>query len=75
MAQILVRNIDEAAVERLKARARTNDRSLEAEARHTLEQSAKIDFDLARRKALEIRERLKGKSFPDVAELIREDRD
>jgi antitoxin FitA len=75
MAQILVRNIDDAVVERLKARARTNDRSLEAEVRHTLEQSAKIDFNQARQKALEIRERLKGKRFPDVAELIREDRE
>lgn len=74
MAQILVRNIDEGVVERLKARARTNDRSLEAEVRHILEQSAKIDMAQARKEVLEIRERLRGKKFPDVAELIREDR-
>jgi len=75
MAQILVRNIDDAVVERLKARARTNDRSLEAEVRQILEQSAKIDMVQARKEVLEIRERLKGRKFPDVAELIREDRE
>ena len=75
MAQILVRNIDDAVVERLKARARTNDRSLEAEVRQILEQSAKIDMVQARKEVLEIRERLKGRKFPDVAELIREDQE
>jgi len=75
MAQILVRNIDDAVVERLKARARTNDRSLEAEVRQILEQSAKIDMVQARKEVLEIRARLKGRKFPDVAELIREDQE
>ena len=41
MAQIIVRNLDDAVVDRLKARARTNDRSLEAEVRLILEQSAR----------------------------------
>jgi len=36
MAQIIVRNLDDAVVDRLKARARDNDRSLEAEVRHIL---------------------------------------
>jgi plasmid stability protein len=75
MAQIIVRNLDDAVVERLKARARDNNRSLEAEVRHILEQSAKVDLAQARQIALNIRERLKGRKFSDVAELIREDRD
>jgi plasmid stability protein len=75
MAQLIVRNLDDAVVERLKARARDNDRSLEAEVRHILEQSAKVDLAQARQIALNIRERLKGRKFSDVAELIREDRD
>ena len=75
MAQILVRNIDDAVVERLKARARNNNRSLEAEVRQIVEQSAKIDMVQARKEVLEIRERSKGRKFPDVAELIREDRE
>ena len=75
MAQLIVRNLDDAVVERLKARARDNNRSLEAEVRHILEQSAKVDLAQARQIALNIRERLKGRKFSDVAELIREDRD
>ena len=75
MAQIIVRNLDDFVVERLKARARDNGRSLEAEVRQILEQSAKVDLAQARQMALEIRARLKGRKFPDSAELIREDRD
>jgi antitoxin FitA len=44
MAQIIVRNLDDDVVARLKTRARDNDRSLEAEVRHILEQSAKVDM-------------------------------
>jgi plasmid stability protein len=75
MAQIIVRNLDDVVVERLKARARVNGRSLEAEVRLILEQSAKVDTATARQMALDIRMRLKGRKFPDVAELIREDRE
>lgn len=81
MAQIIIRNLDDAAVERLKARARGNGRSLEAEVRHILEQSAKvnmagkIDMAAARQHIMEIRRKLAGRKFPDSVELIREDRD
>jgi plasmid stability protein len=75
MAQIIVRNLDDIVVERLKARARTNGRSLEAEVRLILEQSAKVDMATARQMALDMRERLKGRKFPDVVDLIREDRE
>jgi plasmid stability protein len=75
MAQIIVRNHNDAVVDRLKARARENDRSLEAEVRHILEQSAKVDIAQARQIVLDIRERLKGRTFSDSLELIREDRE
>jgi plasmid stability protein len=75
MAQIIVRNLDEAVVDRLKARARTNDRSLEAEVRLILEQSAKVDTVQARQIVMERRKKLQGREFVDSVELIREDRD
>ncbi len=81
MARILIRNLDDAVVERLKARARGNSRSLEAEVRHILEQSAKVnmatkvDMATARQHVMEIRKKLEGRRFPDTVELIREDRD
>lgn len=85
MAQILIRNLDDAIVERLRARADANGRSLEAEMRYILEQSAKVDMakvnvakvDMAtaRQHVMEIRKKLAGRKFPDTVELIREDRD
>jgi plasmid stability protein len=40
MAQLIVRNLDEGAKEQLRARAKRNGRSLEAEARAILEDAA-----------------------------------
>jgi plasmid stability protein len=75
MAQIIVRNLDDAVVDRLKARARTNDRSLEAEVRLILEQSSRVDTVQARQIVMERRKKLQGREFVDSVELIREDRD
>ena len=75
MAQIIVRNLDDAVVARLKARARDNHRSLEAEVLHILEQSAKVDNTQARLIVMERRKKLQGRKFADSVELIREDRD
>ena len=75
MAQIIVRNLDDSVVERLKSRARNEGRSLEAEVRHILEQSARVDFATARSMAADMRSRLRGRKFPDVADLVREDRE
>ena len=75
MAQIIVRNLDDAVVERLKARARDNDRSLEAEVRQILEQFAKVDMAQARQIVMERRRKLQGRKFADSVDLIREDRD
>lgn len=75
MAQILVRNLDDSVVERLKTRAKSNGRSLEAEVRLILEQSAKVDMATARQHVMEIRRKLAGRKFTDSVELIREDRE
>ena len=78
MAQILVRNLDDGVVKKLKDRARGNGRSLQAEVKMILEKEAdepKLDMRAARKLADEIRSRLKGREFSDSAELIRQDRD
>jgi plasmid stability protein len=75
MAQIIVRNLDDAVVDRLKARARTNERSLEAEVRLILEQSAKVDMTQAHHIVMERRKKLQGREFIDSIELIHEGRD
>jgi len=76
MAQILVRNIDEEVVERLKRHARENGRSLQSEVKTVLAQSAKaMTLAEARRQMDRFRGQFKGRKFPDSAKLIRKDRD
>lgn len=74
MSQILVRNLDDAAVERLKSRAKAHGRSLQAEAKDILEQSARIDVAEARKLVDCIRKSFEGRKFDDSTELVREDR-
>ena len=76
MAQILVRGLDDAAVDRLKKRAEASHRSLEAEARDILETaSRRISVEEAAALAARIRHELSGRQHCDSVELIRADRD
>ncbi len=76
MANLTIRNLDDAVVERLKKRAKANNRSLEAEVRDLLERSvgpmSRDEFiSLARR----IRAMTPNVPQTDSTLLIREDRD
>jgi len=75
MAQILVRNLDDETVERLKARAQAHARSLQAEVKMILEQAAQVDMETARALAARIRKDFEDRSFSDSVELLREDRE
>ena len=75
MAQVLVRELDDAVVERLKQRAKQHGRSLEAELRHILEQSARADMPHARSVAERIRRELSDREHSDSAGLVAEDRE
>ena len=78
MAQILVRNLDEGVVKKLKERAKENGRSLQAEVTIILEREAeqpKLNLQALRKVADDICSRFNGREFTDSAELIREDRD
>ena len=78
MSQILVRDLSEETVDRLKQRARKNRRSLQQEARLILEQAA----ESARRQEsldefIKLADRVAAESGPqtsDSTDLIREDR-
>ena len=76
MAQLLVRDLDEATLDRLKERARQNRRSLQGEARAILEASAAA---FTKGEALSTfrnwQEHFSGRPLTDSAGLIREDRD
>jgi plasmid stability protein len=71
----IMRNLDDAFMDRLKARAHEYNRSRKAEIRPIPNQSAKVDRASANQIALRIRAQLKGKTFPECAELVREDRE
>jgi antitoxin FitA len=76
MGQLLVRGLDDTVIERLKRRAESHHRSLEAELRDILEQAARqVDVSLTADLADRIRRKLEGRAHTDSAELIREDRD
>lgn len=77
MANLTIRNLDDDVVERLKKRARDNERSLEAEVRTILKNVA---GRLTGKEARALAERIsamtpKGVKQTDSVELIREDRD
>jgi len=78
VAQILVRNLKEKTVKALKARAKGNGRSLQAEAKIIFERETgqpKLSPAEAWKLADEFRERFGDRKFSDSTELIREDRD
>ncbi|NOZ20129.1 MAG: hypothetical protein GXP25_03470 [Planctomycetes bacterium] len=78
MPQILVRNLKPKVVQRLKALARQEGRSLQAEVKMILERAADtphVDMARARKLCEEFRARFKGRRFSDSAKLIRKDRD
>ena len=73
MAQIIVRNLDDAVVNRLKERADQNNRSLEAEVRQILEQaSEQLSWDEAWERIDAFRQRMidSGRTFSDTGEML-----
>jgi len=77
MAQLLVRDIDEDVVRKLKKRAQQRGHSLQAELKAILEESAQFDYELSWKAADRIYRKLKasGRTFSDSAALVREDRE
>jgi plasmid stability protein len=76
MASVLVRDLDPAVIERLKARAEEHGRSLQKELKAVLEQAAAQGTWSEARSSIErVRKRFAGREFSDSTELIREERD
>lgn len=74
MTDFLIRDIDADVLEKLKARAQRNHRSLQAEIKHTLRQSTKLN----REESLALIRHLQAtspKTDFDFVAAIREDRD
>jgi antitoxin FitA len=79
MGQVVIRNIDDRVLERLKLRASTERKSLEQCLRELLTEAAQpgrmqLLADLERVRAA-ISSRMSDRVYPSAEELIREDRD
>lgn len=74
MAQVLIRNVDDAAIASLKARAVRKGTSLERELRDVILEAARGDRAEARRRAAALRRALAGRKHSDSTALIRRDR-
>jgi plasmid stability protein len=75
MSHGLILKIDDRTERLLSARARQDGVSLEEEARKLLDRALGSDRDSFWERVDRVQQSLVGQSFPDSAELIREDRD
>jgi len=76
MAQVLVRQLNDKVVDRLKKRAKEHGRSLQSEVKTILEEAVP-DYEAAWKRIERFRKRLQqsGRKFSNSVDLIREDRD
>jgi plasmid stability protein len=74
MPNVHVRDLSETTLEKLRARARRNDRSLQAELKVILEEAARNDWTATLAQADRMRRRLARRVHDDSAELIARDR-
>jgi len=76
MGNVLIRDISDELLKRLKCMAKSHNRSLQQELKAVLENTVdRSSFDFGRR-ASELRKKLRKKSIPftDSARLLRQDR-
>ena len=75
MAQVVIRNIDEDAMRRLKSRAARKGVSLERELRTILTEAARVDRTGFGKRAAAFRRNLAERRHSDSTRSIRKDRD
>lgn len=77
MGNLTIRNLDDRVIDRLKAQAKANQRSLEGEIRHLLTQQADRPGRIAdfRERTRQLVSLTAGTPQTDSVELLREDRD
>jgi plasmid stability protein len=75
MAQVIIRNINERAIQRIKTRAKRHGHSLEQELRNIITTAAHLNMEEARNNIATFRSTLESRQHSDSTLLIREDRD
>ena len=76
MSDILIRNINDTTLKNLKERAKSNNRSLQAELKSLLELFGGLEANEVKEEIVKYSSDLekKGKHFPDSSEELRSDR-
>ncbi len=74
MRQLLVRNLDEDTIKRLKALAKQHGRSLQGQVKIVLEEAAMLPVNQVSALVERWQRRFAGKRFRDSTRLLREDR-
>jgi plasmid stability protein len=74
MPSVHIRDLSEATLEKLRTRARRNDRSLQAELKLILEEAAGRDWVETLARAERMRRQLARRAHDDSAQLIARDR-
>ncbi len=74
MPNILVRDVEEIVLEKLKEQAKRNGRSMQSEVLSILNLFAENDRISDEQTAATIKKSLRGRTFSDSAALLREDR-
>lgn len=75
MANLLIRDLDDAVVKQLKAAAKAHGRSLQAEIHDALQRAGARSLAETRRVSARWLKRLGDRNLSDSSALIREDRD
>lgn len=77
MGNVTIRNLDDQVIDALKAQARANQRSLEAELRYVLSQQVNHRFRMSafRERTAQLARETADVPQTDSAELLRQDRD
>lgn len=75
MAQVIVRNIEDAVIQRIRSRAARKGVSLERELRTILTDVTRRDRTVFRERAAAFRRALAGRRHSDSTALVRKDRD
>lgn len=74
MADILLRNLDQSVVRKLRKRAKSKGRSMANELRTIVSNSVENDIEDVLEEIRQLRSEFAGRKFSDSIELLREDR-
>lgn len=75
MSDLLIRGLNDRALERLKLRAKRNGRSLQKEVKLMLEQAAGADPEATKKMFSGWKQKFAGRKLTSSTQLLREDRD